>query len=178
MKALIKTAVTGAALGIVGSLSLGSIAMACSAEDLEACKGKPWVDGDKMETPLGSKWWPHPMWGEGDEAGSTNWYTKPEVIQRALAANGGNGKTYKLGHPYTVDMPLFGARKFSLRINEVRADVHCDVGAKVGRELAQHRRLVEQLTRAPRVFEEAQNARPQHGVDVAEAEVLLGEEEA
>ena len=116
MKALIKTAVSGAALGIVGSLSLGSIAMACSAEDLEACKGKPWVDGDKMETPLGSKWWPHPMWGEGDEAGSTNWYTKPEVIKRALAANGGNGKTYRLGHPYTVDMPLFGARKFSLRI--------------------------------------------------------------
>ena len=21
-----------------------------------------------METPLGSKWWPHPLWGAGDEA--------------------------------------------------------------------------------------------------------------
>ena len=69
-----------------------------------------------MDTPLGSKWWPHPIWGEGDQAGSTNWYTQPEVIARALGANKGTGKVYKLGHPYTADMPLFGARKFSLRI--------------------------------------------------------------
>ena len=27
-----------------------------------------------------------------------------------------SGKVYKLGHPYTGDMPLFGARKLSLRI--------------------------------------------------------------
>ena len=33
-----------------------------------------WVDGDCMETPLGEKWGPHPLWGEGDQAGSTNWY--------------------------------------------------------------------------------------------------------
>ena len=91
-------------------------AHACSADDWKACKGKAWVDGDTMETPLGSKWWPNPLWGEGDEAGSTNWYTKPEVIARAMAANAGNGNVYQLGHPYTVDMPLFGARKFSLRI--------------------------------------------------------------
>ena len=88
----------------------------CSAENWKACKGKPWVDGDVMDTPLGSKWWPNKMWGADDEAGSTNWYTKPEVIARALAANSGKGKVYKLGHPYTVDMPMFGARKFSLRI--------------------------------------------------------------
>lgn len=116
MKALIKASLSGAALGVVGALAFGTGAMACSPEDWKACKGKPWVDGDVMETPLGSKWWPHPLWGEGDEAGSTNWYTKPEVIARALAANAGNGKVYKLGHPYTADMPLFGARKFSLRI--------------------------------------------------------------
>ena len=116
MKALIKSVTSGAALGMIGALAFSSNAMACSAEDLEACKGKPWVDGDVMETPLGSKWWPNPLWGEGDEAGSTNWYTKPEVIARALASNAGNGKVYQLGHPYTVDMPLFGARKFSLRI--------------------------------------------------------------
>ena len=88
----------------------------CSAENWKACKGKPWVDGDVMDTPLGSKWWPNKMWGADDEAGSTNWYTKPEVIARALGANSGKGKVYKLGHPYTVDMPMFGARKFSLRI--------------------------------------------------------------
>jgi len=103
-----------AAAGLV-ALAAGP-ASACSADNWRACKGKPWVDGDVMDTPLGSKWWPHPIWGEGDEAGSTNWYTRPEVIARALSANDGNGKAYKLGHPYTADMPLFGARKFSLRI--------------------------------------------------------------
>lgn len=116
MKALVKTVASGAALGVIGAFAFGSSALACSPDDWKACKGKPWVDGDVMETPLGSKWWPHPLWGEGDEAGSTNWYKKPEVIARALAANAGNGKVYKLGHPYTADMPLFGARKFSLRI--------------------------------------------------------------
>ena len=35
----------------------------CSAENLKDCKGAPWVDGNVMETPLGSKWWPHPIWG-------------------------------------------------------------------------------------------------------------------
>ena len=37
-------------------------------------KGKAWVDGDCMETPLGEKWWPNPLWGADDQAGSTNWY--------------------------------------------------------------------------------------------------------
>ena len=37
-------------------------------------RGKAWVDGDCMETPLGEKWWPHPIWGADDQAGSTNWY--------------------------------------------------------------------------------------------------------
>ena len=99
-----------------GVLLASPAAAACTAGNWQDCAGKPWVDGDVMETPLGSKWWPHPIWGAGDEAGSTNWYTKPEVIKRALAANSGNGKVYSLGHPYTVDMPLFGARKFALRI--------------------------------------------------------------
>ncbi|MEO1494926.1 MAG: cyclase family protein [Pseudomonadota bacterium] len=106
---------TGAVLGLAAMVAFSGQAAACSGDDWKACKGKPWVDGDVMETPLGSKWWPHPIWGEGDEAGSTNWYTKPEVIARAMAANKGEGKVYKLGHPYTADMPLFGARKFSLR---------------------------------------------------------------
>ncbi|MEM7745373.1 MAG: cyclase family protein [Pseudomonadota bacterium] len=103
------------ALGL-GALSAGPAAAECSSDNWQACEGKPWVDEGPMETPLGPKWWPNPLWGEGDEAGSTNWYTQPEVIARALAANQGNGKVYKLGHPYTADMPLFGARKFSLRI--------------------------------------------------------------
>ncbi|MEM6662237.1 MAG: cyclase family protein [Pseudomonadota bacterium] len=115
MKTLAKATFLGAAFGLAGLMTSPS-AMACSGEDWKACKGKPWVDGDVMETPLGSKWWPNPLWGADDEAGSTNWYTKPEVIARALAANSGSGKVYKLGHPYTADMPLFGNRKFALTI--------------------------------------------------------------
>ncbi len=87
----------------------------CSPENWKDCAGKPWVDGDNMETPLGSKWWPNPLWGEGDEAGSTNWYTKPEVVLRGLA-EADKGKVYRLGHDYVPEMPLFGQRKFALRI--------------------------------------------------------------
>lgn len=109
-KAIITTA------AILGAMALSGTANAeCSAENWKGCAGKPWVDGTVMDTPLGSKWWPNKLWGADDEAGSTNWYTKPEVIKRALSATK-NGKVYKLGHPYTAEMPLFGARKFSLRI--------------------------------------------------------------
>src|SRR5919106_946009 len=91
----------------------------CSEDNWQDCAGKPWVDGDKMETPLGSVWWPNAQWGEGDEAGSTNWYTQPEVVLRALA-EADQGKAYKLGHPYSADMPLFGARQFVLRLAAAR----------------------------------------------------------
>jgi len=70
-----------------------------------------------METPLGSKWWPHPLWGEGDTAGSTNWYTKPEVVQRGLA-EADKGKVYRLGRDYTTEMPLYGTRTFTMMIPE------------------------------------------------------------
>lgn len=104
------------ALALVGALAFASPAAAeCTAETWQNCAGKPWVDGTNMETPLGSKWWPNPIWGEGDESGSTNWYTKPEVVMRAMAQVK-TGQTFKLGHPYTSKMPLFGARKFTLRI--------------------------------------------------------------
>ena len=103
-------------LCLVGALTGPSWVWAeCSEENWKDCAGKPWVDGEVMETPMGSKWWPHPIWGEGDEAGSTNWYTKQEVDMRALAQVK-TGQVYSLGHPYTAEMPLFGERKFSLRI--------------------------------------------------------------
>ena len=113
MKKVLIYMVAGCLLGAL--TGPGRIWAECSAEDWSGCAGKPWVDGDVMETPLGSKWWPNPMWGEGDEAGSTNWYTKPEVTLRALAQVE-TGQVYSLGHPYTSEMPLFGQRKFSLRI--------------------------------------------------------------
>jgi kynurenine formamidase len=87
----------------------------CTPETWQDCAGKPWVTGDKMETPLGERWWPNKLWGAGDEAGSTNWYTKPEVVLRAVA-EADKGNVYKLGQDYDAEMPLFGARKFTLRI--------------------------------------------------------------
>jgi len=87
---------------------------ACSPENWQDCRGKPWVVGE-AETPIGEKWWPHPIWGEGDEAGATNWYTKPEVVKRALA-EADRGVVYRIGRPYDAEMPLFGQRKFVLRI--------------------------------------------------------------
>jgi len=99
-----------------GSLVLTSgVAWAeCSPENWQDCGKAHWVDGD-METPLGSEWWPHPLWGEGDEAGSTNWYKKPEVVLGAVGLIK-EGITFELGHDYHSEMPLFGSRKFSLRI--------------------------------------------------------------
>ena len=105
-------------IGVLSALFLSvmfSSAFACTVEDWKACVGKPWVDGTNMETPLGSKWWPNPLWGGDDEAGSTNWYTKPEVVKRAIAQVK-KGRTMKIGQPYSGDMPLFGSRTFALRI--------------------------------------------------------------
>ncbi len=86
----------------------------CTPENWQACEGKPWVIG-KPETPIGEKWWPHPLWGAGDEAGASNWYTRPEVVRRALG-EADRGRIYSLAHPYEAGMPLFGQRKFALRI--------------------------------------------------------------
>ena len=87
----------------------------------KGCKGKPWVIGDSMDTPLGDKWWPNKLWGAGDEAGATNWYTKPEVVQRALG-EAKQGKVYRLGAPYTGNQPAFGGRQF----------VHAHLGTPTG----------------------------------------------
>ena len=104
-------------LAVVGTFG-AAVAMSSSA--FAACSDNPDGDycklaGSNPETPVGSKWWPHPIWGAGDEAGSTNWYKDPAVVMRALAVIK-KGMTMELGHEYHSDMPLFGARKFSLRI--------------------------------------------------------------
>jgi kynurenine formamidase len=103
------------ALAVVLTTFAAAPALACSDKDWKACKGKPWVIGNSMDTPLGDKWWPNKLWGKDDEAGATNWYLKPEVTQRALA-EAKTGKVYRLGRPYTSTMPTFGERKFVLRI--------------------------------------------------------------
>ena len=102
------------AIAVAGVLAAGTAQAACE-DNWKECAGKPWVDGDSMDTPMGSIWWPNALWGEGDQAGSTNWYTKPEVVMRALASVK-DGKTYKLGHEYHSGMPMFGERKWVIRI--------------------------------------------------------------
>jgi len=84
----------------------------CTPETWQDCEGKPWVIGT-AETPVGERWWSHPLWGEGDEAGSTNWYARPEVVLRALAEVD-TGKVYKLDREYDSTIPTFGGRIFEL----------------------------------------------------------------
>jgi kynurenine formamidase len=59
-------------------------------------------------------WWPHPLWGAGDEAGSSNWIS-PDVILRA-AKLVETGKVYELGQVYEASMPLFGQRTYAMTI--------------------------------------------------------------
>src|SRR5215510_13843455 len=102
-------------VAMLATLLVGGAAQAaCDETNWKDCAGKPWMTG-KPDTPIGEAWWPNKQWGANDQAGSTNWFTKPEVVRRGLA-EGSEGKVYALGHPYTADMPLFGARKFVLRI--------------------------------------------------------------
>ena len=59
-------------------------------------------------------WWPHPIWGATDEAGSSNWIT-PELVLRA-AQLVETGKVYELGQVYEHGMPLFGQRTYTMTI--------------------------------------------------------------
>ncbi|MCE2391724.1 MAG: cyclase family protein [Proteobacteria bacterium] len=103
---------------VAATLFLAAASPIPASADCEAYRelqDKAWVDGDCMETPLGERWWPNPLWGGDDRAGSTNWYTRPEVVQRALASVS-QGRLLRIGHAYSAEMPLFGSRRFSLRI--------------------------------------------------------------
>ena len=97
------------------AFSGAAVAQECSPQNWKACKGKPWVIGSSMDTPIGDKWWPHKLWGANDEAGATNWYTRTDVVMRALA-EAKQGKVYRLGRPYTSTQPGFGGRQFVMRI--------------------------------------------------------------
>ena len=61
----------------------GTAAAECSEKTWKDCAGKPWVIG-KPDTPIGEAWWPNKQWGADDEAGSTNCFTKPDVVKRGL----------------------------------------------------------------------------------------------
>lgn len=59
-------------------------------------------------------WWPHPLWGSGDQAGASNWIT-PEKIKDAVTLVR-TGKVYELGHIYEDGMPQIGRRSYKLVI--------------------------------------------------------------
>ena len=70
-------------------------------------EGRTWVDGTCMETPLGERWWPHPLWGEGGpltivEAAATGCVPVAfDIIgpadghTHATCCNGNRARTYK-----------------------------------------------------------------------------------
>lgn len=57
-------------------------------------------------------WWPHPIWGAGDQAGATNWITPEKVLAAARLVK--TGKVYEIGQVYERGMPMFGQRTYAL----------------------------------------------------------------
>ncbi len=59
-------------------------------------------------------WWPHPLWGAGDQSGASNWMTPARVLEATQLVR--QGKVYELGQMYEKGMPLYGKRTYSLLI--------------------------------------------------------------
>jgi kynurenine formamidase len=59
-------------------------------------------------------WWPHPVWGSGDQAGASNWITEKKVLEAVKLVR--TGKVYELGHVYSPDMPLIGNRSYKMSL--------------------------------------------------------------
>jgi kynurenine formamidase len=68
------------------------------------------------QAPAGSNtpWWPHPKWGKDDQAGASNFMTPAKTLDTIKLIK--DGKVYRIGRVYESGMPLFGDRKFVLRI--------------------------------------------------------------
>jgi len=59
-------------------------------------------------------WWPHPVWGAGDQAGGSNWITPEKVMQAMSMVK--TGKVYELGQVYEKSMPIPSNRSYNLLI--------------------------------------------------------------
>ncbi len=59
-------------------------------------------------------WWPHPIWGQDDQSGGSNWITPSKIIKALSLVK--DGQIYEIGQIYSMDMPLFGSRTYSLII--------------------------------------------------------------
>jgi kynurenine formamidase len=57
-------------------------------------------------------WWPHPIWGEGDQAGGSNWITAEKILDAIQLVK--TGTVYELGHVYERGMPVFGNRTYAM----------------------------------------------------------------
>ena len=60
------------------------------------------------------RWWPHPIGGEGDQAGGSNWITPKRILEAVHLVK--SDKVYELGHLYERGMPIFGDRTYELFI--------------------------------------------------------------
>ncbi len=70
--------------------------------------------GDQVaQAQTGDQWWPS-RWGEGDQAGSSNWMTPEKTLQAVSQIK--DGKVFRIGRDYEAGMPLFGARAFAVRV--------------------------------------------------------------
>ena len=63
-------------------------------------------------------WWPNPLWGEGDQAGGSNWITAEKVLEAVRLVK--NGRIYELGQVYEKSMPSSGQRTYALLSPEAR----------------------------------------------------------
>ena len=72
------------------------------------------ISGANAQTREAGDWWPHPIWGADDQAGSSNWVTPEKVLEAVSLVK--TGKIYELGQIYDHEMPLFGQRTYALYI--------------------------------------------------------------
>jgi len=60
-------------------------------------------------------WWPHPIWGQGDQIGASNWITPEKVVESFSLVK--TGKIYDLGFDYHPNMVFMGDRVYDLNIH-------------------------------------------------------------
>ncbi len=68
----------------------------------------------QAQTREAGPWWPHPIWGSGDQAGGSNWITPEKIAEATKLVT--TGKVYEIGQIYSRSMPLFGDRTYSMVI--------------------------------------------------------------
>ena len=69
-----------------------------------------------MDTPMGSIWWPHAHLGGGRSGRLDQLVHETGGGDTGDCPSSKEGKTYKLGHEYHSGMPMFGERKWVIRI--------------------------------------------------------------